>query len=67
MKTLQFKTNINCSNCLRTVTPFLNEVDSIDAWKVDIDKEDKILTVESETGSEVDVTDAVKEAGFEIL
>ena len=67
MKTLHFKTNINCSNCLRTVTPFLNEVDSIDAWKVDIDKEDKILTVESETGSEVDVTDAVKEAGFEIL
>lgn len=66
MKTLTFKTNINCSNCLRSVTPFLNEVDSIDLWKVDIEDPDKILTVESENGSEEEVKAAVKAAGFEI-
>jgi len=67
MKTLKFKTNINCNNCIRSVTPFLNEVDSIEEWKVDIDNEDKVLTVESENGSEGEVVDAVKKAGFEIV
>jgi len=66
MKTLKFKTNINCDNCIRSVTPFLNEVDSIEEWKVDIDNEDKILTVESEDGSESVVVEAVRKAGFEI-
>jgi copper chaperone len=37
MKTLKFKTNINCNNCIRSVTPFLNEIDSIEEWKVDIE------------------------------
>jgi len=67
MKTLKFKTNINCNNCIRSVTPFLNEVDSIEEWKVDIDNFDKILTVESENGSEGDVVEAVNKAGFEIV
>ena len=67
MKTLKFKTNINCNNCIRSVTPFLNEVDSIDEWSVDIDNENKILTVESDTGLESDIVEAVKKAGFEIV
>jgi len=67
MKILKFKTNINCNNCIRSVTPFLNEVDSIEEWKVDIDNSDKILTVESENGAEGDVVEAVKKAGFEIV
>lgn len=66
MKTLKFKTNINCNNCIRSVTPFLNQVDSIDDWKVNIDDPAKILTVESDNGSEDDVIVAVKKAGFEI-
>jgi copper chaperone len=55
MKTVKFKTTINCDGCIRSVTPFLNELDNVDMWKVDIDDEDK------ET-----VTEAVKKAGFEI-
>ena len=66
MKTLKFRTNINCNNCIRSVTPFLNEVDSIDEWSVDINNENKILTIMSDTGSEDDVVEAVKRAGFEI-
>jgi copper chaperone len=66
MKTLKFKTNINCNNCIRSVTPFLNDVDSIDEWSVDINNENKILTIESDNGSEDDVVEAVKKAGFEI-
>ena len=66
MKTLKFKTNINCNNCIRSVTPFLNEVDTVDEWKVDIDNPDKILTVELDNGSDKDVVEAVIKAGFKI-
>jgi len=66
MKILKFKTNINCNNCIASVTPFLNNVDSIDEWRVDIDTANKILEVESEDGNFEDVTSAVAEAGFEI-
>ena len=66
MKILKFKTNINCNNCIASVTPFLNQVDSIDEWKVDIDNFDKILEIESENGNAVEVKSAVTAAGFEI-
>jgi len=67
MKKLQFKTNINCGNCIRSVTPFLNEVDTIDLWKVDTDNPDKILSVDlEEDGTASDVVEAVKKAGFDI-
>ena len=66
MKELKFRTNINCDNCIRSVTPFLNSVDSIDEWKVDIENPDKILTIESGNGSDKDVVGAVEKAGFEI-
>lgn len=66
MKTIQFKTNINCGSCINTVTPFLNEVDNVDAWKVNTDHEDKILTVELDDEDESTVINAVKEAGYTI-
>ena len=66
METLKFKTNINCGNCIKSVTPFLNELDEVELWKVDTDNPDKILEVKVETGSEDLVLEAVKEAGFKI-
>ena len=67
MKKVEFKTNINCNNCIRSVTPFLNQVDTIEMWKVDTENPDKILTVElDEDGTEEEVRNAVTEAGFEI-
>ena len=65
MKTLTFKTNINCGGCVKAVTPQLNQVDSITSWQVDTDNPDKILTVESQTGDPQSVLAAVKKAGFQ--
>ena len=65
METIKFKTNINCGGCLKSVTPHLNELDSIESWKVDIENPDKILQVELE-GDENEGVKAVIEAGFEI-
>lgn len=63
---LQFKTNINCGNCVRTVTGFLNEVKGIERWEVDTNNPDKILTVEGEEVTADEVIEAVEEAGFDI-
>lgn len=65
MRTLRFKTNINCSNCVAKVTPFLDKKEGISSWKVDTDNSDKILTVETEDLEEVDIIKTVKRTGFE--
>ena len=66
MKNITFKTNINCGSCIKSVTPFLNEVDNVDSWKVDTENPDKILTVELDDENEKTVIESVKKAGFEI-
>ena len=64
MKTVKFKTNINCVGCINSVTPFLNEQDNIDMWKVDTANPDKILEVSLDDENEATVIEAVKKAGF---
>ena len=66
MNKTTFKTNINCNNCIRTVTNFINDVDGIDHWEVDTDNPDKILTIKGAAKAEA-IIDAVEEAGFDIV
>ena len=63
---VKFKTNINCGNCVNSVTPFLNEVDNIDLWKVDTNNPHKILEVQLDNQNKNTIIEAVKKAGFEI-
>ncbi|GAB2497474.1 MAG: copper chaperone [Cytophagales bacterium] len=64
MKTLKFKTNIQCSNCLSKVTPKLNEQNDISSWNVDLADPDRTLTVETENLEPEDIKKAVLKAGF---
>lgn len=64
MKTLKFKSTINCSNCVSKVKPILDGQDKISSWEVDTDHQDKILTVKSDSISEKEVSDALIEIGF---
>ena len=66
MKTVRFKTNINCGSCIQSITPFLNELDNVETWKVDIDDPAKILEVELDDDDETTVTEAVQKAGYTI-
>lgn len=66
MKTVKFKTNINCGSCIKSITPVLNELDNVDLWSVDTESTDKVLTVELDNDSAETVIGAVKNAGFEI-
>jgi copper chaperone len=64
MKTLKFKTNINCGGCIKTVTPFLNQLDEVDEWKVDTENPDKILTVGGDDFTAEEIISTVKKAGY---
>jgi copper chaperone len=66
MKKLQFKTNINCGNCVRSVSGFLNDVPNIQKWEVDTENPEKILSVEGEQVTVEEVVEAVEDAGFDI-
>mgnify|MGYP002630765031 CR=1 FL=1 len=66
MSTFKFKTNINCGNCIKSVTPFLNDLDNIDLWKVDTENPEKILTVELDNEDSESVIEAVTKAGYKI-
>jgi copper chaperone len=69
MNQIQFKTNINCGSCIKSVTPFLNALDEIDTWQVDTAVAEKILTVVTELSQieiEQKVITAVSSAGFTI-
>lgn len=64
MKTFQFKTNIQCHNCLAKVSPKLNEESGIASWEVDLQDPDRTLTVNTENLNPEDVKKAVLKAGF---
>ena len=64
MNTLKFKTNINCNGCLSRVKPVLDAEHQINTWNVDLQSEDRILTVEVEDMSAEDVKQTVGKVGF---
>ena len=66
MKTVKFKTNINCASCVKSVTPFLNELDNVEEWKVATDNPEKILATLLDDEDSEAVIEAVQKAGFEI-
>jgi copper chaperone len=61
-----YKTNINCNSCLNTVSPFLNDLEQIDTWRVDLEHPDRLLHVALDNDDSGSVVSAVKSAGFEI-
>ena len=64
MKTLKFKTNVNCGGCIATVTPHLNKLSGIDKWSVDTTTPQKVLTVETSDLEADAIIETLKTAGY---
>ena len=64
MKTLKFKTNIECSNCEARVKPFLDKKEGVVSWQVDTNSPDKMLTVEADNLEANDIIKTIKRTGF---
>ena len=66
MSTLQFKTNINCGNCLSKVTPVFNAEPRITHWEVNTADPDKLLTVSGPDISPDFISSLVSRAGYSV-
>lgn len=64
MRSLVFKSNINCMNCLAKVKPALDHEKEIQKWAVDLQSEDRTLTVETDSLSPDQIKNAILETGF---
>lgn len=65
METLKFKTNIKCSGCVNTATPFLDKAAGENNWAVDTGNKDKILTITGEHALNAEkIIEAVEAAGY---
>ncbi|MDN6279572.1 MAG: hypothetical protein L0J45_01065 [Psychroflexus sp.] len=64
MKTLKFKSTINCDGCISKVKPILDGHKKIEKWEVDTAHKDKILTVHSDSILADEVSQALLEIGF---
>jgi len=61
---LKFKTNINCGNCVKAVTPFMDAETAIKEWSVETSDPEKILTVKGENISAELITVTLSKAGY---
>lgn len=66
MEEIKFKTNINCNNCVKAVSGFLDDVPGIESWEVDTADPEKILVIKGNVIEPEAVIEAVEDAGFDI-
>lgn len=64
MTEIKFKTNINCNHCISKITPVLDSDTGISEWNVDLNSEDKILTVKGEDPDANRVVEALSGVGY---
>ncbi|GAB4328506.1 MAG: hypothetical protein OHK0038_02350 [Flammeovirgaceae bacterium] len=64
MEVFKFKSNIKCGGCVATITPYLNQVQGIEKWEVDIQNPQKILTVQGNGVTEKTIVELLKKAGY---
>ena len=63
MKTLKFKTSAMCSGCVATIGKSLNEIVKPEAWSIDVNSKDKVLTIETEKEA-AEIIRQVEKAGY---
>jgi copper chaperone len=45
MKKLKFKSSLKCNGCVNAIKPFMDSVEEISSWNVDLDSSEKIIEV----------------------
>lgn len=64
--TTQFKTNFKCGGCVAAVKEILDKNPNIQKWDVDLQSEDRVLTVEWKIDESETVIKQIINAGFKI-
>ena len=64
METIKLKTSVKCNGCIATVTPFLDNLEGLERWSVDLNDPQRILTADISEISAEDVISVLHKAGF---
>jgi copper chaperone len=64
MNTLKFKTSINCSGCVASVTPTLNTMEGIENWQVDVNDPRKVLEIQTKSVSDQEIVQKLASIGY---
>ncbi len=62
METLKFKTNLKCDGCVKTITPYMNGIEGIESWQVDLDSPDKTVIINTNNSKKKKMRKAVEKA-----
>ena len=64
-KTVKYKTNMKCSDCVDKVKSQLNDLGVIEAWSLDLEVPDRILTVVMDEEGDIAVIESIfTDAGY---
>jgi copper chaperone CopZ len=68
MQKLRFKTDLKCAGCMYAIKPYMDALEGIESWEVDLDSKDKIVEVVTKTATKDEIKkaieDAISEAGY---
>ena len=62
METLRFKTNLKCAGCMYAIKPYMDTVEGLQAWDVNLESPDKIVEVVTDSDSKQEIEKAIEEA-----
>jgi copper chaperone CopZ len=62
MQTLRFKTNLKCAGCMYAIKPYMDALEGIKSWDVDLESKDKIVEVTTETATKEEIHKAIEDA-----
>jgi len=70
MKTLRFKTNLKCAGCMYAIKPYMDEIEGIQSWDVDLESPNKVVEVVTESADPEKIRQAIEkgisEAGYTV-
>jgi copper chaperone len=64
MEQLKFETNLKCSGCVASATPFLDKAAGHGNWSVNLTDTSKTLTVNGNKSVEHKIIEALGKAGY---
>ena len=64
MDTLKFKTNLKCAGCMYAIKPFMDNIEGVKSWDVNLDDPEKTVTVENESATVEEIKEAIGKAGY---
>jgi cation transport ATPase len=67
MSTVTLPTTLHCQGCVDSIKPYFNSSPKVKDWKVDLKAPVKTITVTGENIGREDVTNLLREAGYDVL